>query len=414
MNTLQCRSAQMAVRLVNEKGQPLNDVAVSARLTNHEFLFGCTANAFVEYLTAKDEDVKAKAFDKTEKWLKLFNYATVQVYWGIFEPEEGKTMHDPIMQTARYLKDRNITLKGHPLCWHTVCADWLMKYDNKTILEKQLARIRREVGDFAGLIDAWDVINETVIMDKFDRYDNAVTRICREHGKYALIKMVFDEAHKTNSKANLLLNDFNMSEAYVEVLKRSLDAGVPITCIGLQSHQHQGYWGIDKIEEVLSRFEPLGLPIHFTENTLVSGPLVPPEIEDLNDWHYDRTDYGREYEERQRNEMMEMYSHVFEHHPQVTGFTTWDFQDGMWLNAPSGLLRTDGSTKLSYEGLDSLINGKWRTCVDGRTGSNGCMELAGIRGEYEITTTSGLKGTVKLSQAAAEASKNEPVTVVLK
>ena len=21
-------------------------------------------------------------------------------------------------------KDGNVTLKGHPLCWHTICADW--------------------------------------------------------------------------------------------------------------------------------------------------------------------------------------------------------------------------------------------------------------------------------------------------
>ncbi|MCQ2982424.1 MAG: endo-1,4-beta-xylanase, partial [Treponemataceae bacterium] len=399
----------MAVRLTDEKGQPVCLTDAEYSLRTHEFLFGCTANAFVDYFGHPSEEVRKNSAAKMEKWLKLFNYATVQVYWGIFEPKEGQTMHNLIMQVSRYLKDHNITLKGHPLCWHTVCADWLMQYDNKTILEKQLARIRREVGNFAGIIDAWDVINETVIMDKFDRYDNAVTRICREYGKYDLIKMVFDEAHNTNGKANLLLNDFNMSNAYVDVLKRCLDMGVPITTIGLQSHQHQGYWGIEKIEEVLSRFEPLGLPIHFTENTLVSGPLIPPEIEDLNDWHYERTDWGAEYEERQKREMMEMYSHIFEHHPQVTGFTTWDFQDGMWLNAPSGLIRTDGSCKPSYEGLDELINHRWHTEGAGRTSESGILELSGIKGVYTITTRDGRKAEVTLSDAAAQSG--EPVTV---
>ena len=59
-------------------------------------------------------------------------------------------------------------VKGHPLCWHTVCADWLMKYDNETILKKQLERIDREVLGFKGIIDMWDVINEVVIMPIFN------------------------------------------------------------------------------------------------------------------------------------------------------------------------------------------------------------------------------------------------------
>ncbi|WP_443110867.1 endo-1,4-beta-xylanase [Butyrivibrio sp. AE3009] len=48
-----------------------------------------------------------------------------------------------------------------------------------------------------------------------------------------------------------------------------LNAGVPISAIGIQSHQHQGYWGKEKLEEVLERFAHFGLPIHFTENTLI-------------------------------------------------------------------------------------------------------------------------------------------------
>ena len=38
----------------------------------------------------------------------------------------------------------------------------------------------------------------------------------------------------------------------------------------IQSHMHQGYWGVDKTLEILERFSGL-TPIHFTEVTLVSG-----------------------------------------------------------------------------------------------------------------------------------------------
>ena len=42
----------------------------------------------------------------------------------------------------------------------------------------------------------------------------------------------------------------------------------------------------DKLEEVLERFERFGLPINFTENTFVSGELVPAHLDDLNDYEY--------------------------------------------------------------------------------------------------------------------------------
>jgi hypothetical protein len=41
---------------------------------------------------------------------------------------------------------------------------------------------------------------------------------------------------------------------------------------------------VEKTLDVLERFARSGLPIHFTEITLVSGRLMPPEIIDLNDY----------------------------------------------------------------------------------------------------------------------------------
>ena len=42
----------------------------------------------------------------------------------------------------------------------------------------------------------WDVINEVVIMPEFDKYDNAVTRICKEYGRLNLVKEVFAKPGK--------------------------------------------------------------------------------------------------------------------------------------------------------------------------------------------------------------------------
>lgn len=221
--------------------------------------------------------------DRVQKWLQVFNYGTLPFYWGGFEPVEGQPLTESRMRAARLLQQHGVRVKGHPLCWHTACADWLMQYDNKTILQKQLDRIQREVSNFKGVVDMWDVINEVVIMPVY-RSDNAVSRICRYLGPVELVRQVFAAVKQENPQATLLINDFNLSDKYRNLIAACLDAGVPISSIGLQTHQHQGYMGRERLEEILERFSVFGLPLHFTENTLLSGHLMPADIVDLNDY----------------------------------------------------------------------------------------------------------------------------------
>ncbi|MCR5059335.1 MAG: endo-1,4-beta-xylanase [Clostridiales bacterium] len=375
------RKVSKKVLFTDNEGKALANKEIRVSQTNHEFLFGCGAFDFLPYVTMGATELQ----DAVDKWLAVFNYATLPFYWGRFEPEEGKPDTEKLMQVAKYLKEKNVKVKGHPLCWHTVCADWLMKYDNKTILKKQLERIDREVSGFKGVIDMWDVINEVVIMPIFDKYDNAVTRICNEYGRVPLVKAVFDEAHAQNPDAVLLLNDFNTSEKYAELIEECLDAGVPISAIGIQSHQHQGFWGREKLEEVLERFERFGLPIHFTENTLISGEIMPAYIEDLNDWQVDEWPTTPEGEERQAREIEEMYRVLFSH-PQVKAITTWDYRDGAWLKAPSGFLRLDNSVKPSYTMLKDLVRGEWWTDTSVTTDKDGYAVIDAFKGDYRISS----------------------------
>ncbi|MBO4651666.1 MAG: endo-1,4-beta-xylanase [Clostridiales bacterium] len=375
------RKVSKKVLFTDNEGKALANKEIRVSQTNHEFLFGCGAFDFLPYVTMGATELQ----DAIDKWLAVFNYATLPFYWGRFEPEEGKPDTEKLMQVAKYLKEMNVKVKGHPLCWHTVCADWLMKYDNETIMKKQLERIDREVAGFKGVIDMWDVINEVVIMPIFDKYDNAVTRICNEYGRVPLVKAVFDEAHANNPDAILLLNDFNTSEKYAELIEGCLDAGVPITAIGIQSHQHQGFWGREKLEEVLTRFERFGLPIHFTENTLISGEIMPAYIEDLNDWQVDEWPSTPEGEERQAREIEEMYRVLFSH-PLVKAITTWDYRDGAWLKAPSGFLRLDNSVKPSYTMLKNLVRGEWWTDTTVRTDAAGYAVIDAFKGDYKLSS----------------------------
>lgn len=398
------RMDKAKIRVIGKDGKPAANMKVHLNQINHEFLFGCGAFETLPYTNAPEahngtgspnkvkpmpdeekEAYRARLEDRMQKWLGLFNYGTLPFYWGGFEPEEGNPHTEQLMNAAKFLKSKDVTVKGHPLCWHTGCVPWLMNYDNKTILQKQLERIHRDVGNFKGIIDMWDVINEVVIMPIYDKYDNAITRICKELGRVGLVKKVFDAAQETNPDGIFLINDFNLSTNYEILIDGCLNAGVPIKTIGLQSHQHQGVWSLEKTEEILSRFEHFGLPIHFTENTIVAGPLVAPEITDLQDAHYDDDAATPELEQKQADDLEKMYRNLFENHPLVTAITNWDFGDGAWLNAPSGVIRKDGSLKPSYNRLHHLIKEEWHTELDATTDADGYITIEGYKGKYEIS-----------------------------
>ena len=383
MDQLKHRRADARLQLLNPDGTPAVNRPVQIDQVSHQFLFGCGAFDAVALMKVPNEHWKAVIRERMEKWLALFNYGTLPFYWGRYEPEEGKTAYPETMAAAKWLRERNVQVKGHPLCWHTACAPWLMQYSNEEILRRQLERIHRDVTAYKGVIDLWDVINEVVIMPVFDKYDNAITRICKEKGRIRLVKEVFAAAKESNPDALLLINDFNVSVSYEILLEGLLEAGVPISAIGIQSHQHQGYWGLDKLNNVLERFSRFGLPIHFTENTLISGDIMPAYIEDLNDWQVDSWPSTPEGEERQAREITEMYSVLFAH-PLVEAITTWDFNDGCWLKAPSGFVRQDNSEKPSYYALKKLIHGDWETHEQLTTDGEGFVSFCGFKGSYTL------------------------------
>jgi len=387
------RKAAVNLHLVTENGKPAANQEVKIEQKSHEFLFGVGGFEAVELAGGNPDGSAIDEGQLREKLGKLFhfqnsqgfnNYATLPFYLGRYEPEEGKPDERRLKAGARWYAERGVSVKGHPLCWHTVCAPWLMNYSNAEILQKIIARVERDVSAFAGLIDIWDVINEVVIMPVFDKYDNAVTRVCKEYGQLRIVKEVFEAARRANPNAVLLLNDFDTSRDYEILIDRCLQAGIPIDVIGIQSHQHQGYWGAEMLRDMLERFSRFGLPLHFTENTIISGDLMPAHIVDLNDWQVEEWPTTPEGEARQRDEITEMYEILFAH-PSVQAITTWSGGDNAWLHAPAGFLRTDNSEKPSYIALRDKIENEWRTQKDDRTDADGCVKLEGFKGKYEIS-----------------------------
>lgn len=373
------------IRILNSDRTPASGCQVTVAQLNHKFLFGTAAFDLVPLANGDYQGAELeKAEEHAQKMLALCNAATLPFYWGQFEPTRGNPRTDELKNAAQWCLDHGLKVKGHPLCWHTLTADWLLPLSNKEILEAQINRIRREVSGFSGLIDMWDVINEAVIMPVFDKYDNGITRICKQLGRVQTIKTMFESARGQNLGATLLINDFDTSPAYDQLVEECLNAGIKFDVIGIQSHMHQGYWGIEKTQEILERFSRFNLPLHFTETTLVSGRLMPSEIVDLNDYQVADWPSTPAGEERQVEEVLRHYQTLFAN-PLVESITWWDLLDGHWLNAPAGLLRRDGTSKPAYDELLKLVKGEWwmqpQTLI---ADDDGTIRLKGFPGEYQF------------------------------
>ena len=126
------RRAGRVIKVVDAAGNAVANKKLRLRQTNHAFLFGCGAFDINAHFEFDNPEFKKITAERMDLWTDVFNYGTLPFYWGTYEPEEGNPKWESRMKAAEYMKERNIEVKGHPLCWHTVCADWLMKYDNET------------------------------------------------------------------------------------------------------------------------------------------------------------------------------------------------------------------------------------------------------------------------------------------
>ncbi|TWU40466.1 endo-1,4-beta-xylanase [Novipirellula artificiosorum] len=387
------RKADVSITVLDSVGQPVSGAEVHLQQTRHAFLFG--SNIF----TWQIEDAPNLQQAYRGQFTDLLNFATAGFYWPSYEPAKGKTRFEDRAACARWCQQQGIVLKGHPLAWNYSDPRWIPD-DSKAIFAFQLGRITDCVTRFNGLINTWDVVNEPTHVDRQEFKDRApkMTRMWMDVGQIEFAKSCFEAARKANPEATLLVNDYRVDEPYAEVIRQLVDAdGKPLyDKIGIQSHQHGGAWSNEKIWETCERFAAFGVPLHFTETTILSGERKWRADEDRTPWP--STDEGEAY---QSKEVERFYTMLYSH-PSVEAITWWDFSDyHAWKRAPAGLLRDDMTAKPAYHTLMSLIHDKWWTEEQLMSGPDGKAACRATYGDYEVTVTRNGKSPVVVRATVA-------------
>jgi len=392
------RKADATISVVDASGKPVPGAEIAVEQTRHAFLFG--SNIFQWGRLPNDQ--LEPAYRK--RFADLLNYATLPFYWASYEPRRGKPAHDHAEQVARWCRAHGIATKGHPLAWNSSDPRWLPD-DLDAIRRLQMERIEDCVSRFAGLIDRWDVVNEATHFDREEfvrRRAPKHSAMWKQVGQMEFTRECFAHARKAGPRATLLINDYRTDAAYERVIEQLVDAdGKPMyDCVGIQSHMHGGAWPTAKIWEVCERFSRFGVPLHFTETTILSGERT---------WRRGRragwpsTPEGEAY---QAEHVVRFYTILFSH-PAVEAITWWDFSDlHSWKRAPAGFVREDMSPKPAYDQLLRLIKGKWWSQTAVTTGDDGTARFRGFLGEYKLTVTLDGKEAVEKTSTLVKDGEN--------
>lgn len=214
--------------------------------------------------------------EQAEMIKKQFNSLTPENVMkpGPIHPEENRYVWENADKIVDFAQANGLKVHGHTLCWHNQTAPWMFKDSegNQVTKEVALARLKdhitQVVSRYKGRIYAWDVLNEAITdSDTGNIYRQTMWyKICGEE----YIAKVFQWAHEADPDAVLLYNDYNTEnpskrDRIYTMLKKLLDAGVPVNAVGLQGH-----WNISdptetNLRDAIDKFSSLGLKIQITE-----------------------------------------------------------------------------------------------------------------------------------------------------
>jgi endo-1,4-beta-xylanase len=250
-------AAGIAVTAANEAGAAESTLGAAAAQSGR--LFGTAVNSGKlndsQYTTLLAREFNActpeneMKIDATEPQQNIFTY----------------TNADRIVSTCRA---NGSQVRGHTLAWHNQQPQWMQNLSGTTLRAAMRNHITQVMTHFRGQLYAWDVVNEAFADDGAgSRRDSNLQRSGNDW-----IEDAFRTARAADPNVKLCYNDYNIdnataakTQAVVNLVRDFKSRGVPIDCVGLQSHFTGGSSYPSNYRTTLSNFAALGVEVHITE-----------------------------------------------------------------------------------------------------------------------------------------------------
>ncbi|MFK4084795.1 endo-1,4-beta-xylanase [Kribbella sp. NPDC020789] len=258
-----------------------------------------------------------------------------EMKWDATEPSRNNFTFGSADRIADHARSQGKRLRGHTLVWHGQLPSWVSGIrDANTLRSVMNNHISTVAGRYRGQIYAWDVVNEAFEDGGSGQLRSSVFRDVLGTG---FIEEAFRTARAADPTAKLCYNDYNIedwnaakTQGVYRMVRDFKARGVPIDCVGLQSHFGSG-GAPSNFQTTLSSLAALGVDVQLTELDIAQASPTA----------YANT--------------VRACINV----PRCTGITTWGVRDSdSWRGSENPLLfDRSGNKKSAYDAVLTVLNG---------------------------------------------------------
>ncbi|MGA5302851.1 endo-1,4-beta-xylanase [Nucisporomicrobium flavum] len=208
-----------------------------------------------------------------------FNMVTAEneMKWDATEPNQNQFSYSSADRIVSHAQAQNMRIRGHALAWHQQQPGWAQSMSGTALRNAMLNHITGVATHYKGQIYAWDVVNEA-----FDDGGNGARRDSNlQRTGNDWIEAAFRAARAADPGAKLCYNDYNTdgqnakSNAVYAMVQDFKSRGVPIDCVGFQSHFNAQSPVPSDYQANLQRFANLGVDVQITELDIEGSGQTP-------------------------------------------------------------------------------------------------------------------------------------------
>ncbi|SDT20277.1 endo-1,4-beta-xylanase [Actinoplanes derwentensis] len=191
--------------------------------------------------------------------------------WDATEPQQGRFNYTNGDRLVSHAQSQGMSVRGHALLWHQQQPSWAQGMSGSALRNAAINHVTQVATHFRGKIYAWDVVNEAFADGgSGGRRDSNLQRTGNDW-----IEAAFRAARAADPGAKLCYNDYNTdgvnakSTGIYNMVRDFKSRGVPIDCVGLQSHL--GTTLDSTYQQNIQRFADLGVDVQITELDVAQG-----------------------------------------------------------------------------------------------------------------------------------------------
>jgi endo-1,4-beta-xylanase len=182
------------------------------------------------------------------------------------EPNPGQFTFGAGDAIYNWATQHGMRVRGHTLAWHGQQPGFWRNLSGSALRNAMIEHINGVMAHYKGKLAYWDVVNEALNEDGSRRQSNL------QATGNDWIEVAFRTARAADPGVKLCYNDYNIenwnyakTQGAYNMIRDFKSRGVPVDCVGFQTHFTGGSSLPSTFQQTLSSFAALGVDVALTE-----------------------------------------------------------------------------------------------------------------------------------------------------